>query len=236
MASGSATAVEATPGQPGVEHQVLPEGEIVEEIELQALEADELQEPSRTDIPSASTGEMLLADANSGHQSLPGDANDIVTAESGAGNPPGGKNSWWSRRKAWWKRRFAGWRGGVVLAISATSFVLLLNIIFAIIAGAAHHSEPGLTTIYRGDCETFESTYKGLKVLVNVFSTVLLGASNYCMQRLVAPTRSELDTAHAKRMYLDIGKPSVRNLLAIHWVRIVLWFLLALSSLPLHLL
>ena len=236
MVSDNTHAVEPNPRQPDVQNQALSEDESAEVIELQTLEAEELAHPARTTVPSASTGEILLADSTSEHQSLSANSNDVNIAGSGAGSVPEVKTSWWGRRKAWWKRRFAGWRGGVVLAISATSFVLLLNIIFAIIAGAAHHSEPGFTTIYRGSCEVYERTYTGLKVLVNIFSTVLLGASNYCMQRLVAPTRSEIDAAHAKRRFLDIGKPSLRNLFSINWVRIVLWSLLLLSSLPLHLL
>jgi hypothetical protein len=54
------------------------------------------------------------------------------------------------------------------------------------------------------------------------------------MQRLVAPTRKEIDDAHAKRKWLDIGIPSVRNLTLINKTRVFLWLLLGLSSVPLH--
>lgn len=69
---------------------------------------------------------------------------------------------------------------------------------------------------------------------INLLSTILLGASNYTMQCLSAPTRDEINKAHQQRIYLDIGVPSVRNLGRISQRRRRLWWLLALSSIPLH--
>lgn len=62
--------------------------------------------------------------------------------------------------------------------------------------------------------------------------TILLGASNYTMQCLSSPTRAEVDAAHSKGKYLDIGLPSLRNLRG--WKRIVPYTFLVLSTLPLH--
>ncbi|MCJ1312051.1 hypothetical protein MMC25_005725 [Agyrium rufum] len=56
------------------------------------------------------------------------------------------------------------------------------------------------------------------------------------MQILTAPTRAEIDEAHTRGRWLDIGVPSVRNLRSISRKRVLLWFGLAFSSLPLHLL
>jgi hypothetical protein len=50
-----------------------------------------------------------------------------------------------------------------------------------------------------------------------------------------APTRREVDDAHAKKQWLDIGVQSIRNLRKISWKRALMYWLLALSSLPLHL-
>ena len=55
------------------------------------------------------------------------------------------------------------------------------------------------------------------------------------MQRLSTPTRTEVDLAHAKRNWLDIGVPSPKNLGYIQRSRAALWLVLAVSSLPLHL-
>lgn len=70
---------------------------------------------------------------------------------------------------------------------------------------------------------------------INLLSTLLLGASNYTMQCLSAPTRDEINKAHRQRIFLDIGLPSVRNLRRISRRRMTLWWLLAISSVPLHL-
>ncbi|KAJ5034253.1 hypothetical protein NUH16_005685 [Penicillium rubens] len=40
----------------------------------------------------------------------------------------------------------------------------------------------------------------------------MLGASNYCMQCLAAPSRSEVDEAHQKRAWLAIGTPDIAHL------------------------
>ena len=55
------------------------------------------------------------------------------------------------------------------------------------------------------------------------------------MQCLSSPTRQDIDKAHAQLNWLDIGIPSIRNLRRITGKRIIFWWLLAISSLPLHL-
>lgn len=130
--------------------------------------------------------------------------------------------------------RFSGWRGGVVVAIACSTFVLLLNITCAIVAATAGNPHDGIATAYTGDCEVASRWTTGLHLLINVLSSLLLGASNYCMQRLVAPTRVEIDKAHTQGKWLDIGMPSFRNLSAISKKRLTFWILLALSSIPLH--
>ena len=44
-----------------------------------------------------------------------------------------------------------------------------------------------------------------------------------------------MDKAHENNTWLDIGIQSFRNLMKIRKVRVVLWVLLAVSSIPLHL-
>lgn len=73
-------------------------------------------------------------------------------------------------------------------------------------------------------------------MLINILSTILLGASNYCMQRISAPTRKDIDSARAQGKMVDIGVLSIRNLLRIGGKRRILYTVLTLSSLPLHLL
>lgn len=91
-----------------------------------------------------------------------------------------------------------------------------------------------------------------LHICINILSTLLLSASNceynpksFCtsglqaadtMQVISSPTRSEVDKAHQASRWLDIGVPGIRNLISITKTRVVWWALLAISSIPLHLL
>ena len=90
--------------------------------------------------------------------------------------------------------------------------------------------------MHDGSCDKTKSMSLWLHLAINVLSTALLSASNFCMQCLSSPTRNEIDQAHQKHIWMDIGVPSVRNLRRISRNRITLWALLAISSIPLHLL
>jgi hypothetical protein len=97
-------------------------------------------------------------------------------------------------------------------------------------------STNGVGTLYEGNCDIVNSWSLWLHILINVLSSALLGASNYTMQILSAPTRRECDRAHANNDWVDIGIISLRNLTRIGWKRSAAWILLALSSVPIHLL
>ena len=133
-------------------------------------------------------------------------------------------------------RFFQGWRAGILFCTAAAGTVLLLNTLLLIITAAKYDIVDGLATLHRGSCSQMTQASRWLHLLLNVLSTVLLAASNYCMQCLSAPTRQDVDKAHAKRRWLDIGVPSFRNLGSIPRSRGFLWSLLAISSIPLHLL
>ena len=128
--------------------------------------------------------------------------------------------------------RFTGWRFGALHFAVWATIVFLINIIVTIWGSTARHSG----VLLDGDCDRVKNLNTGLHVLINVLSTILLSGSNYCMQCLSGPTRSEVDKAHAQGNWLDIGIPSIRNVKHLSRQRIVLWVLLALTSLPLHLL
>ncbi|KAK1521497.1 hypothetical protein CPAR01_15020 [Colletotrichum paranaense] len=51
----------------------------------------------------------------------------------------------------------------------------------------------------------------------------------------MAPTRPEIDDAHARQQWLEVGVASVRNFWNIIWKKKTFWVLIAASSLPLHL-
>lgn len=129
-----------------------------------------------------------------------------------------------------------GWRRALFLAASATSVVFVLNLTVSIWALATHDIAYGSAELYHGSCELTKNLNIGVHAIINAFSSVILSGSNYAMQCLSSPTRSEVDDAHAGGMWLDIGVPSVRNLKRIAKKRMWLWIVLGLSSVPLHLL
>ncbi|KAI9738738.1 MAG: hypothetical protein M1834_008243 [Cirrosporium novae-zelandiae] len=114
--------------------------------------------------------------------------------------------------------------------------VLIVNFVLTIWTVAKFSVDGGLCEIFDGNCDEAKETSMWLHLGINVLSSVLLGASNYCMQVNSAPTRVEVDQAHAKSQWVDIGVPSVRNLWTIGKRRVILWWALGLSSVPLHLL
>ncbi|RDW69067.1 uncharacterized protein DSM5745_08827 [Aspergillus mulundensis] len=132
--------------------------------------------------------------------------------------------------------RFAGWKGTLYLGSIAAFTALILNLIMVCWASTRpRHSDEGGSVLYAGDCNQTKHISTGIHLVINILSTGLLSASNYAMQCLSAPTRQDVDRAHAKNKWLDIGVPSARNLVSIPTLRSMLWLCLVASSVPLHL-
>jgi hypothetical protein len=75
-----------------------------------------------------------------------------------------------------------------------------------------------------------------LHLVINILSTAMLGASNYCMQCLASPSRSQVDEAHKKQVWLRIGVPNIWDLLRRQrGKRQLLGWVLLLTSWPIHL-
>jgi hypothetical protein len=129
-----------------------------------------------------------------------------------------------------------GWRSSARLAAATALLTLVINIgALAWAARMASTSSGLLVRIYQGACRKVETMNTWVHFAINALSTALLCGSNYCMQCLSAPTRKEIDRAHAHRKWLDIGVYSLRNLSVISRKKRWLWWLLGLSSVPLHL-
>lgn len=152
--------------------------------------------------------------------------------EKGFGVESSSKTTFWTPVR--FRDLRSGWRVGASLGFLLCLFVFLLNVILTIWASVRSKSNNG--HIYQGSCATAKRYNMGLHILINVLSTLLLGASNYSMQCLSAPTRKAIDRAHSKGRWLDIGVQSLRNLKRAEKWKKVVWLLLGLSSLPLHLL
>ena len=125
---------------------------------------------------------------------------------------------------------------GVIICASTAAIVLIVNIGLTIWASAKNGLSNGFATIQNGSCQKTRHLSLWLHLAINVLSTILLAASNYCMQCLSSPTREEVDRAHSRHIWLDIGVPGVRNLRNIARNRVILWWLLAVFGVPLHLL
>ncbi|KAK0862416.1 hypothetical protein LTS02_007174 [Friedmanniomyces endolithicus] len=127
------------------------------------------------------------------------------------------------------------WRKTISLGILAGSVVLTINVTVLGWISARHAFSITGATVFTGSCNLSETIITVIELLINVLSTLLLGASNTCAQLLSAPTRQEVDRAHAEGRWLEIGVPGVRNLFSIKSWRVKLWILLFASSIPLHL-
>ncbi|KAI3323509.1 hypothetical protein HD806DRAFT_535336 [Xylariaceae sp. AK1471] len=113
--------------------------------------------------------------------------------------------------------------------------ILLANISLTAYAISRYESSNGVGLLYDQGCETVKNLDRWLHLLINLLSTGILSASNYCMQLQAAPTRAEINRAHDDGRWLDIGVPSLRNLMFISNWRRFSWALMAFSSLPIHL-
>ena len=135
---------------------------------------------------------------------------------------------------------YTGWHTGVLACATSVMAVLLINVSLTVYAATNPEYQmargSGIGTLYEGSCDKSRTIGLWLHLAINVLSTVLLSGSNYTQQCLAAPTRSEIDAAHARRRWMDIGVPSVRNLLRIKAERTFLWIAIGITSIPLHLL
>jgi hypothetical protein len=181
-----------------------------------------------------------MAPNRGGYSSLPLNAfsyeNDKVPLKE-----DGVKAHWYKSMifEQWWRRqKDEGWRSGVLFCACCAALVFVLNLALTIWSVATYGwgGKEGRQILYEGSCETSSRLNTGLHLLINALSTVLISGSNYCMQCLSAPTRNDTDKAHAQERWLDIGILSIRNLRSISKHRVILWWMLGMTSLLLHLL
>ncbi|KAL3438223.1 hypothetical protein BDV09DRAFT_192122 [Aspergillus tetrazonus] len=127
----------------------------------------------------------------------------------------------------------SGWKFMLSLASLACVLVLLFNTGLLLWAVARDRVTEQRGILFEGDCDYVGRLNTGLHLLINAFSTILLGASNYGMRCLCAPTRKDVDRVHRKGGWLNIGVPSPTNLVHVSGRRSVLWLSLLVSSVTL---
>ncbi|KAF5662420.1 hypothetical protein FHETE_7966 [Fusarium heterosporum] len=118
----------------------------------------------------------------------------------------------------------------------ALLIVLALILLGVLIYGCVRASSLNAAFIlYQGPCSTSQKINISVHLLLNVFSTLILASSNFFMQIINAPSRDDLDRAHARSGWVNIGVPSMRNFLYLGPAKFACWFVLACSSIPIHL-
>ncbi|KAK3693196.1 hypothetical protein B0T22DRAFT_476039 [Podospora appendiculata] len=133
--------------------------------------------------------------------------------------------------------RLTGWRGSVLL-FCVTSWILLLPnaAISSALATIARYPsaalEPSISsiTITKGDCDKIERSNFWIHMFMNIMSFILVAATAWS-----GLTRPEVDLVHASGETVDVGIPSVRNMMRIRSKRLLLWAFMMLVALSLHL-
>jgi len=131
-----------------------------------------------------------------------GQQQEIIEKEKHLG---GGKGS--SKKKL-----SQGWRASVVVIV-ATMFVLLIAafMCLAVVISGEGRSD-GRWAIFQGSCEAAARVDWGLHAIINIVAMIFFSGANYVFQALTSPTRDEVNAAHVRGRWLDIGIPSFRNL------------------------
>jgi hypothetical protein len=129
------------------------------------------------------------------------------------------------------------WRTSLYMFVGLACAVFILNTGFLAWTVRTRGTNDGVGILYEASCDMTKKVNIGIHLPINILSSALLSASNYCMQCLSAPTRPEVDKAHRKGHWLDVGIPSLHNIVSSSFAsrKKLYWWILALSSLPLHL-
>ncbi|EXJ79752.1 hypothetical protein A1O3_08035 [Capronia epimyces CBS 606.96] len=132
--------------------------------------------------------------------------------------------------------RVAGWHQGARLCFGGALCCLIIEVVLLVGFIIRDHKVTGHGVIFEGSCQKVKHLNVLLLVPLNVVGTFLISGSNYVMQCLNAPSRREVDKAHANGAYLNIGVPSITNVRYLGFKKTVIWGVLGLFTIPIHLL
>ncbi|KAL6714604.1 hypothetical protein ACLMJK_008029 [Lecanora helva] len=133
--------------------------------------------------PPAQTTEETSSTLKSRESHVPSQRNHLIQTKRGKYLP-----------KLW-----GGWRTGVALGALCALIVLTINVSILIWVKAKYHvPNSGSAKIFEGSCSKKTKISVWCHLAINVCSTLLLSASNNAMQVLSAPTRANIDKAHAR--------------------------------------
>ncbi|KAK3378109.1 hypothetical protein B0H63DRAFT_236952 [Podospora didyma] len=129
-----------------------------------------------------------------------------------------------------WGQFTVGWRAGLALNVLLWFLILVAGFVCFILAISRVSLFAGRSVIFAGSCAMASSINWGLHAALSAFGVVLVAGANYVFQVLSSPTRNELDVAHEKRKWLDLGIPSLRNLRHVEGTRTMLAIIILLSA------
>ncbi|KAK0649217.1 hypothetical protein B0T16DRAFT_127146 [Cercophora newfieldiana] len=144
-----------------------------------------------------------------------------------------------------WRQFMTGWRRAALYLLIFITFLSLTLLTALLVSLFGLADSPGAvsdkngastsTLLFRGYCETSTQYNFWAHLLINFIASGVLASSNFFMQVIVAPTRADVDRAHAKGTALEIGVQSFTNLFHVATRNKIFWLLLCVSTIPLHL-
>ena len=147
------------------------------------------------------------------------------------------RNEPFKPKQTFYQANFGGLKRTLRVFLGVVIIILVINVSWLGYAKTHYGGiESGYGLIQRGDCDKAKSTNKWLHLLINTLSTLLLTGSNAFMAAYCCPSREEIDVAHRQRKWLHIGMLSIKNFRNIAKRKSFVVALLALSSIPFHLL
>ncbi|ORY68683.1 uncharacterized protein BCR38DRAFT_464055 [Pseudomassariella vexata] len=139
-------------------------------------------------------------------------------------------NEW---RQRGLRRFLEGWRAGVVFNILLSTLIFLVALVCFAVAVSKAKSISEIA-IFTGSCSMTSNINIGTHIVINVCAIVLLAGANYIFQVLSSPTRLEVVAAHKNKRWLDVGIPSIRNLLQVSGFRSSLAIVVILVAVATH--
>lgn len=142
--------------------------------------------------------------------------------------------------RAWtWRKKLSDRDTTLLTQIFVSAFIFIFNFGVTLYATTNYNRTDDMGDLLGPEdgitCSGVKSYNLWLHLSINALSTMLISASNYCAQILIAPTRQDVDAAHMKHEWYDIGVQSWRNLKKTNKRKKCTWAILMASSALLHL-
>ncbi|KAI2466422.1 hypothetical protein F4781DRAFT_434395 [Annulohypoxylon bovei var. microspora] len=125
----------------------------------------------------------------------------------------------------------------ILVCMLVIALALLLNLSLLLYVVIRDNGFKAYGDLYTENCDQMKTVDTLVHLAINILSSMVVAATNYCSQLLAAPTQAEVIRAHGKGDWLETGVPSFHNLLhgRISGKRRLIWSVMMISSVPLHL-